>query len=50
MQRRVQAVSPALLTALKMDGDGFVLRELQPLEDRMRMEAWGGDVENLATR
>ena len=47
VQRRVQAVSPALLASLKMNGRGFVLRELQPLEDRMRMEAWGGDHENL---
>ncbi|MFI5231132.1 MAG: DUF2252 domain-containing protein [Gemmatimonadales bacterium] len=47
VQRRVQAVSPALLAALKMDGRGFVLRELQPLDDRMRMEAWGGDRESL---
>jgi len=47
VQRRVQAVSPALLTSLKMNGRGFVLRELQPLEDRMRMEAWRGDHKNL---
>ena len=47
VQRRVQAVSPALLTAVTMRGDSFVLRELQPLQDRMRMEAWRGNVENL---
>ena len=47
VQRRVQAVSPALLTSVKMNGEGFVLRELQPLQDRMRMEAWGGDIDNL---
>jgi uncharacterized protein (DUF2252 family) len=47
VQRRVQAVSPALLTSLKMNGRGFVLRELQPLEDRMRMEGWRGDHKNL---
>jgi uncharacterized protein (DUF2252 family) len=47
VQRRVQAVSPALLTAINMDGRSFVLRELQPLQDRMRMEAWGGDIDNL---
>ena len=43
VQGRVQAVSPALLSSVRMDGAGFVLRELQPLQDRMRMEAWGGD-------
>jgi uncharacterized protein (DUF2252 family) len=47
VQGRVQAVSPALLTSLSLDGRGFVLRELQPLQDRMRMEAWGGDIANL---
>ena len=47
VQGRVQAVSPALLTSLSMTGRGFVLRELQPLQDRMRMEAWGGDIANL---
>lgn len=47
VQARVQAVSPAMLHALKMDGGSYVLRELQPLQDRMRMEAWGGDVDRL---
>jgi uncharacterized protein (DUF2252 family) len=47
VQSRVQAVSPALLSTIRMDGAGFVLRELQPLQDRMRMEAWGGDITNL---
>jgi len=47
VQSRVQAVSPALLASVKMNGEGFVLRELQPLQDRMRMEAWGGNIENL---
>ncbi len=47
VQSRVQAVSPALLHALTMDARSYVLRELQPLQDRMRMEAWGGDIENL---
>lgn len=47
VQGRVQAVSPALLKAVAMDGRGLVLRELQPLQDRLRMEAWGGDVSDL---
>ena len=47
VQGRVQAVSPALLAPVAMNGKGFVLRELQPLQDRMRMEAWGGDIANL---
>lgn len=47
VQSRVQAVSPALLSRVSMNGKGYVLRELQPLQDRMRMEAWGGDIDNL---
>jgi uncharacterized protein (DUF2252 family) len=47
VQSRVQAVSPALLAHVSMNGRGYVLRELQPLQDRMRMEAWGGNVDNL---
>jgi uncharacterized protein (DUF2252 family) len=41
VQGRVQAVSPALLSSLRMGGSGFVIRELQPLQDRMRMETRG---------
>jgi uncharacterized protein (DUF2252 family) len=47
VQRRVQAVSPALLSVVTMRGEGLVLRELQPLQDRMRMDSWGGDLESL---
>jgi uncharacterized protein (DUF2252 family) len=47
VQGRVQAVSPALFASVRMGGRGFVLRELQPLQDRMRMEAWGGNIANL---
>jgi len=48
VQGRVQAVSPALFAPVMMNGRGHVLRELQPLQDRMRMDAWRGDVGNLA--
>ena len=47
VQSRVQAVSPALLAHVSMNGVGYVLRELQPLQDRMRMEGWAGNIENL---
>jgi uncharacterized protein (DUF2252 family) len=35
VQKRVQAASPAYLTAIEIEGRAFVLRELQPLEDRL---------------
>lgn len=35
VQKRTQAASPAYLTAVEFEGRAFVLRELQPLEDRL---------------
>jgi len=42
LQRRAQAVSPAYLSAVGMGGRHFVLRELQPLEDRLDLEELAG--------
>lgn len=35
IQKRVQFVSPALLDVVSLDGRTFILKELQPLEDKM---------------
>ena len=35
LQRIMQAIPPALLSAVKYDGRDFVLKELQPLLDRL---------------
>ena len=40
VQHRMQAISPALLHAVELDGAHFVLRELQPTEDRLALEHW----------
>jgi uncharacterized protein (DUF2252 family) len=37
-QRRMQARAPALLHAVKIERTGFVMRELQPTEDRLRLK------------
>jgi uncharacterized protein (DUF2252 family) len=37
IQRRVQAVSPALLHAVRMGHNSYILRELQPIEDRLAL-------------
>jgi len=37
IQQRVQAVSPALLHVLRVGGDWCILRELQPMEDRLSL-------------
>jgi uncharacterized protein (DUF2252 family) len=39
IQRRVQAVSPALLHAVRMGHRSYILRELQPVEDRLALNA-----------
>ena len=37
IERRMQAVSMAFLTPVKMDGKGYILRALQPSEDRISL-------------
>ena len=39
IQRRVQAVSPALLNSVRMGHASYILRELQPVEDRLALES-----------
>jgi uncharacterized protein (DUF2252 family) len=38
VQSRLQAISPALLTPLILDGQSYVLRELQPSEDKVNFK------------
>jgi uncharacterized protein (DUF2252 family) len=40
VQRRTQAVSPALLQSVEFEDKSFVLRELQPVEDRLALDHW----------
>jgi uncharacterized protein (DUF2252 family) len=40
IQRWVQAVSPALLHPVRAGGRSYVLRELQPTQNRLSLEAW----------
>jgi len=40
VQRRTQAISPALLQSVELEGKSFVLRELQPVEDRLVLDHW----------
>lgn len=42
VQERVQAMPPALLTAFDVDGTSYRMRELQPGEDRIRLNGWNG--------
>lgn len=41
LQSRLQAISPALLTPLVVEGQSYVLRELQPSEDKVNFKDEG---------
>jgi uncharacterized protein (DUF2252 family) len=47
VQRRMQGMPPALLNALSLGKDSFVLRELQPSQDRIVLQKLSGDLEHL---
>ena len=47
VQERMQAVGTAFLHAEALDGKPFILRELQPTEDRLILDTWGGHLGRL---
>ena len=47
VQRRMQAISPAFLRAVNMGRKSYVLRGLQPTEDRVALTDWHGKLERL---
>ena len=46
-QRLAQAISPALLHAVQIGDRPFVLKELQPMTDRLDLQRWDGRIERL---
>jgi uncharacterized protein (DUF2252 family) len=48
VQRRFQGNPPALLSAMKMENKAYGLRELQPLQDRVHLAEWDGEMERAA--
>ena len=40
VQKIMQAIAPAMLDAVKMNGRSFVLKELQPSIDRLNLASW----------
>lgn len=49
IQRQTQAVPPALLHAVMVQGQPFLLRELQPTQDKLSLSGWDGKLERLET-
>ena len=47
IQRRIQAIPPALLHPVLVNRQPYVLRELQPSSDRLNLECWGGKLRRL---
>jgi uncharacterized protein (DUF2252 family) len=47
IQRIAQAISPALLHAVKMGAKSYVLKELQPMADRLDLAQWNGHIGRL---
>lgn len=47
IQQRVQGTPPALLGVIVDGNKSYVLRELQPEEDRVSLQAWNGKLERL---
>jgi uncharacterized protein (DUF2252 family) len=46
-QNRMQAVNHAFLQAVTLDDKNYILRSLQPTEDRVSMGAWGKKISRL---
>ncbi|MFS2002703.1 DUF2252 domain-containing protein [Duganella sp. CT11-25] len=46
-QNRMQAVSPAFLSAVSIGGQSYVLKELLPQQDRLSLNLWGGKLRRL---
>ncbi|HLW74557.1 MAG TPA: DUF2252 family protein [Gammaproteobacteria bacterium] len=49
LQKNIEAIAPALLTPLEMGGRPYVLKELQPVEQRVNLAAWKGKRTRLET-
>jgi len=47
VQQRIQAIAPAFLSAVSIDGRSFVLKELMPQQDRLSLQLWNGKLRRL---
>jgi uncharacterized protein (DUF2252 family) len=47
VQRRMQAVTQAMLNSATQNGKSYVLRDLQPSEDRVKLSDWNGHLKRL---
>jgi uncharacterized protein (DUF2252 family) len=47
LQKRIQATSPYLLSDIRVDGKHFVLKELQPMLDKLNYDLFRGKIRKL---
>jgi uncharacterized protein (DUF2252 family) len=47
VQRWAQAISPAFLSAVTFGDQPFIFKGLQPTQDRLALEGWGGKLKRL---
>lgn len=47
VQHQMQAISPALLQPVEIGGRPFVMKELQPSEDKVELDQWDGKIGRL---
>ena len=47
VQKWMHGISPAFLSAVSMGKRSYVLRELLPSQDRLRLSEWGGELSRL---
>ncbi|WP_242404513.1 DUF2252 domain-containing protein [Janthinobacterium agaricidamnosum] len=47
VQKRVQAIAPAFLSAVTLGEQSFVLKELLPDQDRLSLDLWNGKIGRL---
>ena len=48
IQSHAQAMSPALLKSVEYDEKSYLIKELQPTQDRINLSLWEGNLEKLA--
>jgi uncharacterized protein (DUF2252 family) len=47
IQKRMQVAPPALLTVMELDGKSYLLKQLQPSQDKMNLQLCGGKLMKL---
>lgn len=47
VQRQMRAIAPAFLHTVELEGGSYILKELQPSEDKVELDKWDGKIGRL---